>query len=250
MSDSGPVSPTVETVEARLLEIVRALPSADSFGTAAPTDLTVRLDQAVATVESAWPPFRCRTGCFACCEDSVPLVTAVEWARLHAFLAAQPELVVVALHDATHERYRSQVDALTYAALLVRGQKPSYDDVPALEMGSCPLLSDGRCSAYDDRPLMCRAYGFMTVADGEALMPLMCAPALDHIQETFPADFALPRFEPFEHRLRQLNGHHGLAHLPLWILAQADLGGYHAPPITDPLAWAKRRLTRSDLLPD
>lgn len=29
--------------------------------------------------------------------------------------------------------------------------------------GSCPLLSDGRCTVYDHRPLICRLYG---TADG------------------------------------------------------------------------------------
>ena len=41
---------------------------------------------------------------------------------------------------------------------------PAGDDVGSLLLGSaigvpCPLLVMGRCSAYDQRPLICRAFG-------------------------------------------------------------------------------------------
>ncbi|MBC7545651.1 MAG: YkgJ family cysteine cluster protein [Candidatus Sericytochromatia bacterium] len=244
MSDPGPASPSVEAVEARLLEIFYALPATTGFGTAAPQDLTVLVDEAIATVEAALPPFRCRSGCFQCCEEGVPLVSALEWRRLHAFLATQSEDFVLAIVAPTMIRYRRQVDGLTYAAMKLRGDPPAIEGVESIDMDACPMLIDGKCGVYEARPLLCRSYGFMTVQDEADSRPLMCQPAVEQIKETFPAEYALPRFEPFEARLRQLNGSQGRAHLPLWIMAQHELGGYLAPPITDPLPWALRRVSR------
>lgn len=50
----------------------------------------------------------------------------------------------------------------------ITGTAPRQDP----KTGSCNLLIDKRCAAYDDRPYICRAYG---VAEG-VLCPFGCVP--------------------------------------------------------------------------
>lgn len=113
-------------------------------------------------------PHLCRAGCSHCCKHgavfAVTLVEAVQWS-----------MAVGALPDA--QRGRAQDDA---AALLEQQHRAFADvegppDVPGRREEAlfssrisrfnasgpaCPLLFDDLCSVYEDRPLLCRAYGF------------------------------------------------------------------------------------------
>ena len=86
----------------------------------------------------------------SCCEDGPFLVTRAEWDTL------APALDVAALRPATRD-----------AAERLRARFPA-DDWPGVvrafhaagERLRCPLLADdGRCLAYDRRPMVCRLYG-------------------------------------------------------------------------------------------
>ena len=74
---------------------------------------------------------QCRKGCDSCCHQRLA-VLPVEYDRLRtAFLALPPE---------EQQRIRGHA-AERWAA------------------GICPLLVDGACSLYEDRPIICRTHG-------------------------------------------------------------------------------------------
>ena len=109
-------------------------------------------DAAVARTPTA---FACRAGCDACCHQRFG-VFAVEADRLRGALARlsreSPEL-------------RSRI----------RGQARDQAEGAA---DRCPLLVDGRCAVYDERPLICRSHGLpIAVADP--------APRVDHCPLNF-----------------------------------------------------------------
>jgi hypothetical protein len=91
----------------------------------------------------------CRAGCFFCCMQPVE--------------ASLPEILLLA----DHLRGRlapTELDA-------VRARCDAYlervDDNPA-GPALCPLNVDGRCVAYEARPLACRGYNALDAADCEA----------------------------------------------------------------------------------
>lgn len=114
-------------------------------------------------------PHLCAAGCSHCCKQgavfAVTLVEAVEWVL--AIQALRPE---------------SLVDTRTAAKALLAEQhcifagveglidEPGRRDEPWFskrigefnrKLGpACPLLVDELCSVYDNRPMLCRAYGF------------------------------------------------------------------------------------------
>lgn len=247
---AAPATPAVDPAvwaeyERRLVAIVAALPEAATIDA-----LDSAIDDAVAAAEAAHPPFRCRQACFECCEATMPIVTAAEWRLLHAAIAAKGDSFQQELFNRTAKGYRQQIDALALLAARLRGEPAYLDGVDEIGLVACSFLQDGRCSVYDARPAMCRAFGYMTVVEAEGVTPLMCPPAVAHIVETFPESHVLPRWEPFQAHLNRLTRHQGIAHLPLWIMAQHDLGGYLVAPIADPMGWAVKRMSRSELVTD
>jgi hypothetical protein len=88
---------------------------------------------------------RCGPGCTQCCRAR-PRVLGVEADRIAGALAR--------LEPAVRERVRAQAD------------DPEHADW-------CALLVDGRCSVYDERPLLCRSHGLPLAAvddGGEAVV--------------------------------------------------------------------------------
>ncbi len=113
-------------------------------------------------------PHLCRAGCSHCCKQgavfAVTLVEAVQWS-----------MAVGALPDEQREHARAD------AASLLEQQHKTFEDVEGspdvpgrrdealfssritrlnASGPACPLLFDDLCSVYEDRPLLCRAYGF------------------------------------------------------------------------------------------
>jgi Fe-S-cluster containining protein len=238
-----PVDPAAwAEYQQRLVGIIDSLPQTTSV-----RELEGLIDQAVAATEAAHPPFRCRQSCFECCEGTMPVVTAAEWRELHAAIREQGEAYQHELHKRTAMAYRQQVDVLALLAARLRGEPAYIEGVDEIGMVACSFLVGGKCSVYDARPAMCRAMGYMTVVDETGIIPVMCPPAVEHIRDTFPEEHSLPRWEPFQATLNRLGRKAGIAHLPLWIMAQHDLGGYLVAAIDDPLDWAVKRMTRNDL---
>lgn len=104
------------------------------------------IDARARTIREGHPDWLCRKGCDRCCRRlaEVPRLTAGEWTLLRDGLAALPP-----------ERRREigrDVSALT--------AQPRGAVV-------CPLLdpTTGACSAYAQRPVACRSYGFYVQRD-------------------------------------------------------------------------------------
>ncbi len=87
-----------------------------------------------AAAASAGPQMRCAEGCDACCHVDLS-VFEVEAAPIRDALARLPE--------AARARVRAQAD----------------------QTERCALLLDGRCTVYDQRPLICRSHGVAVQLD-------------------------------------------------------------------------------------
>ena len=113
-------------------------------------------------------PHLCRAGCSHCCKSgvvfAVTLAEAVQW-----FLAIE------ALPAALRRRSRHQATGLLEQQGQVFAEVEGPADVPGerdevlfsarvsklnATGPTCPLLVDDLCSVYEDRPMLCRAYGF------------------------------------------------------------------------------------------
>ena len=113
-------------------------------------------------------PHLCFEGCSACCRSgaffAVSLVEALRWA-----LAVQelPAPLQASVRDGSQRLLELQRE--TFAAASdspdVPGRRDETDFTgrvarAAARGAACPLLEDDRCSVYDGRPFLCRAYGF------------------------------------------------------------------------------------------
>ena len=113
-------------------------------------------------------PHLCRAGCSHCCKSgalfAVTLAEAVQWS-----------LAIEALPAALRGPSRRDATGLLKRQRQVFAQVDGPPDVPgerdeALFSArvsrlnatgpACPLLVDDLCSVYEDRPMLCRAYGF------------------------------------------------------------------------------------------
>ena len=94
----------------------------------------------------------CHAGCAWCCYLPVVLVTTAEALALARWLRS---------HCST-----SELDALRHrlSARLQRQQAPAEKDALPL---ACPLLRNNRCMVYEARPLKCRAWNSLRLADCE-----------------------------------------------------------------------------------
>ena len=87
-------------------------------------------------------PIACEPGCDYCCYGTV-FASSAEILHLAAFIARDPELA------------RAVGERAAAAAHKVAGL--SIDERAGARV-PCPVLADGACSAYEARPLSCRAY--------------------------------------------------------------------------------------------
>jgi Fe-S-cluster containining protein len=114
-------------------------------------DVARYADEALAIVEDEYRPrLHCQENCFYCCCKPGVLATIPEFLRLldHVRSTFTAEAVEALIDRA--RRYAAQIDGR------------SFDDLVD-ELVPCPLLVDGRCSAYEVRPLVCRGYNSTNV---------------------------------------------------------------------------------------
>jgi hypothetical protein len=96
--------------------------------------LRAKVDHHSGTVMGQLPEqFACTLGCVGCCQTE-RTVSDVEWAALEAAVG--------------------DLDEQTLTALKTQ------------ETDACPLLLDGGCAVYEERPLICRSHGLPIVMDG------------------------------------------------------------------------------------
>ncbi|MBU1274558.1 MAG: hypothetical protein KJ720_04220 [Proteobacteria bacterium] len=94
----------------------------------------------------------CGAGCAACCTDRVYL-TGLEGALL------RQELLRLGRKDLLARPGPAAPPAYTcnqLARLCLEQREPPAEDAPQGPAGVCALLEDGRCAAYQARPLACR----------------------------------------------------------------------------------------------
>lgn len=100
-----------------------------------------RLDQ---TIQQAWEQYQsqmqCKAGCFSCCRNDF---------RISLVEALTVRNAVSALVPDVQDAIRENLSGLN-------------------EQSLCPLLVAGQCSIYEERPLLCRVFGF-PVSDGETI---------------------------------------------------------------------------------
>lgn len=113
-------------------------------------------------------PHLCRAGCSHCCKSgavfAVTLAEAVQWS-----------LAIEAMPTAPQQSSRRQATGLLKQQRQAFAEVDGPRDVPGerdealfssrvsrLNMAgpACPLLVEDLCSVYEDRPMLCRAYGF------------------------------------------------------------------------------------------
>lgn len=113
-------------------------------------------------------PHLCRAGCSHCCKSgavfAVTLAESVQWS-----------LAIEALPAALRRRSLRHATVLLQQQCQVFAQVEGPADVPGQRDEAlfssrvarlnatgpaCPLLVDDLCTVYEDRPMLCRAYGF------------------------------------------------------------------------------------------
>lgn len=141
--------------------------AAPAVGTAE-ADLLRRLDAVYASFDSAVaeavgrsPALACPAGCAACCRTIGVQATPVEALRVARAVAALDAAAQSALLD----RARSAARLLNGGALG--------------GAAACPCLEAGRCLVYEDRPLVCRAWGQAAEVDGRYVGCAVLGPAVE-----------------------------------------------------------------------
>jgi hypothetical protein len=122
--------------------------------------LVARVDELCRRITDNWgEELACRPGCDSCCRHL--RLFPVEAAALGEALRALP----------LPERVRLQTQA-----------------VGCDENDPCPLLRDGRCELYADRPIICRTHGLPLLLAGDSGLQIDFCPQNFHGVEELPTD--------------------------------------------------------------
>lgn len=186
-------------------------------------DLYVVIQGAGALFAQAHPSFACTRGCSACCQDLHFRVTDIEWRQIRkALLGWEPDRLHRLL-DTVRERFGPFRETLDTVARQWKKTKP--DTGTPLMYGvprGCPLLVDDVCAVYENRPAVCRAYGYF----GRIVMNEPIFMICEERSSEYTADLVehgrttltLPPYDPIEKRLIQLNRGGRVAPIPLWLM--------------------------------
>ena len=123
-------------------------------------DLLGRLDEAFEGART--PALRCGPGCDACCHGPFDIGAAEAWLLLEGIAALEEQDRVAALRRvrAQAEEERRDAGAAGSPFTLDSLGEERFDALcDARVHAACPMLSDGRCIAYDARPEACRLRG-------------------------------------------------------------------------------------------
>lgn len=127
--------------------------------------LRARVDQAFAQVAEQHPQaVVCKPGCDDCCHAMFDLLPVESLRLAMSFSLLDRKLRRDILR-------RADKAAAAYDQLLERAAGLAGDDrMEALSLARvpCPLLADGRCALYQERPLTCRLYGVPVAIAGHA----------------------------------------------------------------------------------
>ena len=96
--------------------------------------------------------------CAHCCTRNVAM-TSVEGQRLLLNIPADKKenLLEKVRSELENKRYVPKVTTNQFADICMRGEEPPEEDIDQ-SLKACPLLEDGECSVYDERPFECRSF--------------------------------------------------------------------------------------------
>lgn len=145
-------------------------------------------------------PHLCRAGCSHCCEKGAFFaVSLVEALLLAMGVEALPEVQRRQVQHAAHGLLRLQHELFA--------QVDGPPDVPGRRDeewfskrisrvsrtgASCPLLHQHLCSVYDNRPFLCRAYGFPTDAYAVETDEVIVVRSLCHLYDGLDLHEVIP----------------------------------------------------------
>lgn len=219
----APMPAGAALLQATIRDLAPSFPRAANLGaTDDRNDLYWLIDYLCFAVDQAYPRIPCAGGCSDCCTNQVFRVSAAEWAVAKRGLAQLPEATRRAVHAFAEEVYgphRGTLEAL--AAAWTVGDRPD----PALHAAApkaCPMLVDGRCGIYHERPAICRAFGYFSATVGEKASVLMCHQRgpdwIRALEEAGVENLPMPSWNPIQRKLEALNGGQPIKPLPLWLL--------------------------------
>lgn len=119
---------------------------------------------------------KCPDGCVECCEGHFVPIWVTEIALIKAAIAKLPrhilekQLPLARRHQKLHRKVRKRLHVPLPISLAPEEQREDLAELlmPELaEMGNepCVLLGKKGCMIYDDRPFLCRLYGYPTHAN-------------------------------------------------------------------------------------
>lgn len=193
-----------------------------------------------------YPHIDCHTGCNRCCRDnSLPIVSPLEWERLYRSVTAMPEATKQAWIDKALDWQNRlgptlwELHELLAPPATIDKFERIADLLGKFQGTSCPFLLNDRCSVYEDRPAKCRAHGAYLIRIGDLVQLHSCAEEVDkmeaHLERQGSRKIAMPFWNPVEERLHQLNAPDAVnTVLPLWILAHVEDGQFLDAPVLAP----------------
>jgi Fe-S-cluster containining protein len=223
-----PVIPaSAALLQATIRRSAPAIPHADNVGKSGDDrDLYYLLDYLSFAVERAYPEIPCARGCSYCCNNQVFRVTALEWQTVKGALVAMPAVQrdgVIARAQAEFGAHREALEQM--AVLWTAGERVAPELHRSTPKG-CPMLVDGRCGIYEERPAICRAYGYFSATiDGTASLLICQQLSPDWIRTLESAgieEVPMPNWNPVQRQLEKLNGNAAIKPLPLWLLEFAE----------------------------
>ncbi|HEY9722605.1 MAG TPA: YkgJ family cysteine cluster protein [Oscillatoriaceae cyanobacterium] len=208
-----------DLLRATLTQIAQNITRADNVGESDDArDLYYLIDYMSFAVKQTYPQIPCFKGCSHCCRKYVFRVTELEWRRVRAGLdALAPEVraETLARNRRLYGHRREELEAA--------GRAWSSGETITRELTEdCPMLVGGRCSVYDDRPAICRAYGYSSAEVNGVAKLLICKEETEEWFRQMEAPdvppFPMPRWNPIHRKLEALNGIAAIKPLPLWLL--------------------------------
>jgi Fe-S-cluster containining protein len=189
-------------------------------------------------VYGLYPHIDCHTGCNRCCRNnSLPIVSPVEWARVYEGLLAMPETAKAELLARSldwHTRLGSslwQLHDLLQADTSMAKFESIAQVLETFQDCACPFLVMDRCGNYESRPAKCRAHGAFLMRIGQDVQMHTCSEEVDKMEALLARQgsrrVAMPFWNPAEERLAKLNAPAAISTvLPLWLLAHIVDGAF------------------------
>ncbi len=104
-------------------------------------------------------PFACGEGCASCCTGNVTMTTLEAYRLIEGVAGSHQVAAMFSRLKPYLRRHRFQPTLTTnMLAQRVRDEEPVPDEGGDPEWGSCALLSDLFCPAYEGRPFGCRSF--------------------------------------------------------------------------------------------